>query len=429
MIDPLHRVLVLVPHDPDLDPRVLWSIGLCRRLGRTEVIAATWATTKPAKAYDGIVSIERVDASTNCADLARRLAAFGNRLDIRLITQEYRQRQGRRPDGVRSRSRHAAGGVFRWFAAWSAYAVLVTALYRRASVVGVKPRIILAHDLYALIPAILLKRGWQCRVVYDTHEYFPASDLLAPRWQSRLTRIVERWFIRQADRVVTVSPPLAAQLREDYGVRDVIVVPNVEPRRSVRAEPPADGGDRVRFLLQGQVAPGRGIERLLDLWETVDDPRALLQIRAPEWDFPIELRERYADLERAGRVEWPPAVREDELVAAAATASVGLIPYVRPNKNHLFASPNKLSQYMCAGIPILANDLPYVASVLHEYGCGLVYDADDPTSFTDAVTRLTENAELRRLLGRNGAAAAADTYNWDVRAVPYGAALQELFDA
>ncbi|MBA3841441.1 MAG: glycosyltransferase [Actinobacteria bacterium] len=426
--DPLQRILMLVPHDPDLDPRVGSSIELCRSIARTEVIASTWATQRPAKEYDGVVSVERVDASTNASDRARRAAALGNRLDLRLSTQEYKQHEGRPPDGMKARVRHHLGGVFRFAAAWSAYSMLISTLLRRASVVGVRPRVIIAHDIYALIPAAILKQRWGCALLYDAHEYFPASDLLAPPWQMRVIRRLERHFIRKADRVVTVSPPLAAQLQRDYGVQNVIVVPNTEPVARVLSEiRPHDPADQVRFLLQGQAAPGRGFERLLDLWRELDDPRAVLQIRAPDWEYPRVLRERYQDLADRGRCEWLDPVVEDRLVEAAAAAEIGVIPYVGPNMNHLFACPNKLAQYMCAGLAVFSNNLPYVGSVIARFDCGLTYDADDSKTFLRAARRLIDEPDLRRRLRENALAAAGVEYNWEQTSEPYRAAISELF--
>jgi glycosyltransferase involved in cell wall biosynthesis len=423
------RILMLVPHDPDLDPRVRWVIDLCRGIARTDVIAATFATTKPVKEYDGVVAIERVDALLNAAPLARRLSSTAGRLDLRLATQEFKQHQGRSPGGgLRPRLRHHLGALFRLVSAWAYYSMLMSALYRRAKAAGVPPSVIVAHDIYALIPAALLKRRFSCSLLYDSHEYFPHGDLLAPAWQVRLTRALERRFIGRADVVVTVSPPLARQLEADYGIRGVLSVANAEPRSAAegeRAELPKRTGP-VRFLLQGQAAPGRGFERLFELWERLADERAILQVRCPDWEYPAELRSRYASLFESSRAVWLPAVAERDLVSAAAQADVGVIPYVGPNLNHIYACPNKLSQYMAGGLAILTNDLEFVASVVRRFDCGVVYRADEEQTFVAALEALLGDPLLLERFKANALDAARTEYSWEVESRPYERELRRL---
>src|SRR5579859_3945751 len=94
---PDRRLLMLVPHEPDLDPRVRWVLDLCRSVGRTEVIAATWRSTKPVVEYDGVVSIERVDYARSSSRAARALARAGVRLEGLGPTRRFTLREGARP--------------------------------------------------------------------------------------------------------------------------------------------------------------------------------------------------------------------------------------------------------------------------------------------------------------------------------------------
>lgn len=427
--DPLRRILVLVPHEPDLDPRIAWSLRLCRAIASTDVIATTWRNTKPARQFDGTVAIERIDATTYASPRVVRASALLGRLELRRAAREFMARQGRPPEigGRRRQLAHHLGAAYRFVAAWGYYAIIVSALYRRARAVSVPPTLILCHDLYALIPAARLKRRFGCALLYDSHEYFPESDLLAPRWQRRLVGALEGHFIRWADAVVTVSPPLADEMRKRYRIRRVISAPNAEPRRDARrARPVRTAPEPVRFLLQGQASPGRGFERLFELWSALDHDRAVLQVRCPDGEYPAELRDRFRSLFASGRAEWLEAVPEDELVDAAAAADVGVIPYVGPSLNHLYASPNKLSQYMQAGLAVFANDLPYIASLLERFDCGVTYRAEaGEEAFAATVERLLDPAELTRL--QLNALTATSEFNWETVSIPYAKALADLW--
>src|SRR3546814_5848658 len=59
-----------------------------------------------------------------------------------------------------------------------------------------------------------------------------------------------------------------------------------------------------------------------------------------------------------------PSISESQLVSAARAADVGVIPYNPVFPNHVMACPNKLDQYMQAGIAILSNNIPYVRHII-----------------------------------------------------------------
>jgi glycosyltransferase involved in cell wall biosynthesis len=418
---------MLVPHEPDLDPRVEWVLGLCRDVARTDVLAATWNSTKPVVEYDGVVSIERIDYARNASRLTRAIAAASSRLDGLGPTRRFAARNGAPPVAATARelADYHLGALLRLVSAWAFYGLLISALYRRGRALNVPPTVIISHDIYALLPATLLKRRFGSRLLHDSHEYFPEADLLAPRWQMRLARLFERRFIRQADRVVTVSPPLARLFEKAYGLPHVDAVPNAEPRVTLPSR--SKGNLPRRFLLQGQASPGRGFEQLFSLWRHVDEPRAVLQVRCPDSAYVQHLRDRFATLFASGRAEWLEPVPGQDLVAAAAQADVGVIPYVGPSLNHLYACPNKLSQYMAAGLAVLAcADMQYVTRVISDFDCGVTYDPDDPESLRRALAVLLDEPARLEAFQANAQHAAAESFNWEQVSKPYRSALVSL---
>lgn len=237
---------------------------------------------------------------------------------------------------------------------------------------------------------------------------------------------IERSLIRRADRVVSVSNPLARHLERLYGIDGVVAVPNAAPRSSRRSLA-AVVNQPVRFLLQGQVARGRGIELLLESWAELNEPQAVLYIRCPPNDFSAELVERFGRVIQDGRIVVAPPVEEDQLITAAGEADVGVIPYVGPNLNHVYACPNKLSQYMQAGLAILASDeMRYVSELLVRYDCGRSYSPRRPSSLREQVHALVADPPGLATLQRNAFEAADRDYNWETVSRPYRDALEAL---
>src|SRR5947208_2679344 len=104
-------------------------------------------------------------------------------------------------------------------------------------------------------------------LVFDAHEFYPRSDPDGKWIDITFFSLLEQFLIRKANVVVTVNPPLAAAMRDAYGLEHVYSVPNAEPWTEARPKPAeisymerlADG--RVRFLFQGGFRRGAGSER------------------------------------------------------------------------------------------------------------------------------------------------------------------------
>ena len=148
-------------------------------------------------------------------------------------------------------------------------------------------------------------------------------------------------------------------------------------------------------------------------WTNVDPSNAALFLRGPDnvWRQElIAMAQRLGVLDRS--VYFLDSVAEDDLVAAAAEADVGLIPYKGEVDGYKYACPNKLSQYLHAGLMIVSNDLPYVREVIDESGAGLHYCAEDPASVVHTLMRAAQDQELLERCQANALRYARERFNW-----------------
>lgn len=199
----------------------------------------------------------------------------------------------------------------------------------------------------------------------------------------------------------------------------VHAIPNAEPVPVPR--PPTAtsamstlANGRLKLLFQGAFAEGRGLEEVLREWTGVDGTRAALFLRGPDsaWRGRVErLAEYLGVLDKS--VYFVPPVLEKDLIGAAQEADVGLIPYTGDSPGHRFACPNKLSQYLHAGLAVLANRIPYVEELVTREDAGLCYDVGEAGSFTRAVQRLATDRALVERLRRNARRLAERHYNWE----------------
>jgi glycosyltransferase involved in cell wall biosynthesis len=428
-ISPNH-ILMIVPHEPELDPRIKWVTELCASIASTHIIACVDTGTKPLIEVDGMVTTERVNyheqetGETNGASFGA--IAAGNK----------RSKNGKQPAQRNTLAKwlamivsKLASPIYRFILIWKYNRRIIKALDARLAQLSFTPGVIICHDLLALAAGVKVKRRCQAALIYDSHEFWPEADLQATRWQQKAMALIERRWIRQADRVITVTQGLASALEQLYGLSGVLSVPNAEPLASNPAPffefPPALP---VKFLLQGQVTPGRGIEEFLDAWSGLDDERCTLILRAPENDHLAGLRKKFRREIEQGRIYFAPAVPESELIAAARSADIGIIPYSGPSINHIHACPNKLSQYMQAGLAILYNaDLEFVSQVVNGNQCGLSYRMDDLQGFYQTIHLFLDKPEELMKMKTNAYHFVRTEFNWEIQSKPYEQAIRKFY--
>jgi glycosyltransferase involved in cell wall biosynthesis len=284
-----------------------------------------------------------------------------------------------------------------------------------------KPQVVHCNDLDTLLPGVLAKKKFGCRLVYDAHEFYPVADSLCRWLDMKFFYLVERLLIHHADAVVTVNPMLAEAMREAYSLRRVYSVPNVEtwienrPAPSSNSRMAALAAGRIKFLFQGRFTLARGIEEIVRTWSLVDGSKAALFLRGPDNAWRKKTMDLAAQLGLLDRsVYFLDSVTEDDLVPAAAEADVGIIPYLPLAINERLSCPNKLSQYMHAGLMIICNDLPYVKSVVAAADAGLSYTSDDLSTLAAAAAQVVGDPELLRRCQANALRFARDDFNWQV---------------
>ena len=89
----------------------------------------------------------------------------------------------------------------------------------------------------------------------------------------------------------------------------------------------------------------------------------------------------------------------------------GVVLY-HPELNHINAQPNKMFEYMAAGIPVIASDFPLWKEILEGARCGVCVDPLDPDQIADAIRWIVDHPEQAEQMGKNGRKAIIERYNW-----------------
>lgn len=263
-------------------------------------------------------------------------------------------------------------------------------LVRAARRVG-PAEIVHANDLETLPAGLVLARSWNARLVYDAHELYSEFERPVPRLARALTIAVEGMLARRADAVVAVSDALGKELVTRLRLRrQPLVVVNAPAR--VEIEPRAPDAGPLRAVYQGRLGPGRDLD---DLLAAATAEGVELSLRIP-LVAPEELRRTIAQRRVDGHVQVLEPIPPAEAVAALHEFDVGIV-FDRPTtRNAELSLPNKLFEYLMAGLAVVAPRLETIGPLLEGEQVGLTYTPGDPLGLPATLERLARD---RALLG------------------------------
>jgi glycosyltransferase involved in cell wall biosynthesis len=388
-----HSRVVMLTHDARIDRRIMLEASALRAAGwQVSVVAMPCDTDEADPA--GVVRIPHGGGQRHQALLAAHAACR------RLLPMN--------------------GSVMRWLKAfaWSWLADPETFFLRafEPAIEGLQADVVLAHDLPMLPVGSWLADRCSAKLVYDSHELWCEQNF--PRVWREAWRRVESRHVNRCDGVITVNESIAIELQRRYGLRGVQVITNatVDPpteARSLRATCGVAAEARV-LLYQGSLSAGRQLEACVRAMHRV----VRTDVHLVTLGDGI-LRERLLRLAQKGpsrdRIHILPAVPQEQLLAWTASADAGLVPYVADCLNSHLCTPNKLYEFIAAGLPILSSDLPELRRVVHGQGFGMVAELTSPMRIAEAIESFFSDPE-RLVRWRDAVRERRHEFGWPVQA-------------
>ncbi len=274
-----------------------------------------------------------------------------------------------------------------------------------------------SNDLDTL-PAVRLC-AWLHRkpLVYDAHEYFTGTPELVSRPLVRnIWKRLERILLPGIKTMITVNESMARLYQEEYGLLPH-VVRNLPDYKAPRGRIPSDELSLPPhldiILMQGTgINPDRGAEELLLAMHPRYGIRNALLLFIGGGGVLEKLKQMAGHEKLGDRVCFLDKMPPEELHEYTLHAKVGLSIDKDSNINHRYSLPNKLFDYMMAGVPQLCSDLPEPASILRTYDTGLLIQSHDPAHIASRIREMLSNPEQWKKWHLN-CLEAAKTLNWE----------------
>lgn len=280
-------------------------------------------------------------------------------------------------------------------------------------------------DLYhfhdpELIPIALLLKMRGHKVVYDVHEDFPRA-LLSPgrdylprqiRWiVSWLLEKLENFSVRCFTACIAATPAIAARFSKiqpktflicNFPILDELFVPTCNDWKERHCA--------VTYV--GGIALTRGLRQMVEAMGHLPETLGARLKLAGSFS-PPQCRAEVTQMVGWKYVDELTFLGRQDLAQLLSKVQAGLVLF-HPEPNHTEAQPNKLFEYMSAGIPVIASNFPLWRGLINRERCGLLVDPLDPDAIAKAIEYLLTHPNEAEAMGKRGRAAVARQYNWSV---------------
>lgn len=264
-----------------------------------------------------------------------------------------------------------------------------------------KPKIIHCHDSIGLLIGISLKKLCNAKLIYDAHELESNRNGL-PHFFGKLIYTFEKYAWASVDGFITVSPSIRKWYEEQFGQKTSIVAYN-SPEISnckkykktyLRKKYKIPKSKKI-FLYNGIIGPGRGIQSVLQAFQNKNINSHVVFLGYGEWVSQVQK----AEMDHP-KIHYHHAVPHNEVVAVSRNADFGLCLIENVSLSDFFSLPNKMFEYVFAGLQILASRFPDIQNLVKKHQLGVVC-ANDTKSIFKAIKKMEKTKWPKKIRNLN----------------------------
>lgn len=255
----------------------------------------------------------------------------------------------------------------------------------------------------------LLSHRIRQKIIFEVHEFFSENEELPADKTATLEKMEGRVFLKSAG-LVCITRGLVDALHDRF----LKLPPNVVVPDGCDLPAPmiAGGGHETDLIYAGSLHPWKGVDTLVKAMAYL--PGRSLKVFGGDPEQVIRLRSVARAWGVGDRCEFPGHIPADEIEQHLSRARLGVLPNRRHAISTRFTSPLKMFEYLAAGCPVVASDLPSLREVLDE-SVARFAPPDSPRSLAVAAEALLKDEPLMSRMAQ-AARRKAEDFTWAKRA-------------
>lgn len=280
-----------------------------------------------------------------------------------------------------------------------------------------KEGLMLNADLYhihdpELLPVAMLLILKGKKVIFDSHEDVSKQILSKPYLNmpllyliSKIYSICEIFICKRLTGIIAATPKIRDKFLEiNINVIDVNNYPVLSEFAGVTKK--ISRKNMVCYV--GSISLIRGIEEIVHSL-TLTKSNVTLNLVG---EFTEQELKRQINLKKGWhRVKDFGFLDRAGIKKIFSNSLAGLVVF-HPLPNHIHAQPNKIFDYMSAGIPVIASNFPLWREIVETNQCGLCIDPLNPKEIARAIDYIITHKSEAKIMGRNGRNTIVKKYNW-----------------
>ena len=239
--------------------------------------------------------------------------------------------------------------------------------------------LIFANDLDTLPAAFLAAKLRNKKLIYDTHEYFTETPEIARRPIIKaIWGFIENNTFPYLENVITVNESIAKLYSDKYH-KKIKVCRNIplskKPTNLITKSDLGIPENHKIILYQGALNIGRGLEWMLNAMPLIENATLLI---IGDGDISEQLKNQTINLQIEDKVIFLGKIDTTKLINYTQLADIGLCLLENNGLNYYHALPNRVFDYLYAGVPILATRFPEISNIVETYKTGKLIDCYEP---------------------------------------------------
>jgi len=285
----------------------------------------------------------------------------------------------------------------------------------------------LVHNLPFAVD--LKKKNKGSILIYDSQEFFTGQYATAPELEKNWVNLMEKNFISEVDILLATTNVLKGRLQQLYNLNIPAFRVRNLPRVNIQNAVNQPLNNPLKIVWHGYIIVyenARGIHIMMKAVSLCKQkPCLYLQGKITESEK-HKINNAAQSLGIENNIIILPPADPDFIVDSLQNYDLGVTGELPAEENQMLTSSNKIFEYIAAGLPVIAPDVPGIAETFLEYKIGQLYKTGNSEELATIIDQWTDNPDVLLKFKENAKKTAQENIHWDKDFAPVWDSLMKL---